>query len=143
MTILPPLINGKSYEFADITLSIMGTTIAGVTAISFSESMDEMQGVTGAGRDFVSYTNGKLKKEGSITLKYEEVANIEDVAPNGKLYDIPLFPITVTFTDATLVTRSYLITAKFKGLKLDVDDGKQTGVDVKLDLFVASIKKVA
>ena len=142
MTILPPLINGKSYENADVTLTVMGTVIAGVTAISFSEMMDDMKGVTGAGRDFVSYSNGKLKKEGSITLKYEEVANIEDVAPNGKLYDIPLFPITVSFTDPTLVTRAYVITAKFKGVKLDTKDGDGS-IDVQLDLFVASIKKVA
>jgi hypothetical protein len=142
MTILPPLINGKSYENADVTLSIMGTVIAGVTAISFSETLDEMKGVTGAGRDFVSYTNGKLKKDGSITLLYEEVANIEDIAPNGKLYDIPLFPITVSFTDPTLITRSYVITAKFKGLKFETKDGDPT-TPVVLDLFVASIKKVA
>lgn len=142
MTILPPLINGKSYEHADVTLTVMGTVIAGVTAISFSETLDDMKGITGAGRDFVSYTNGKLKKDGSITLKYEEVANIEDVAPNGKLYDIPLFPITVSFTDATLVTRAYVITAKFKGVKLETKDS-DGAIDIQLDLFVASIKKVA
>jgi hypothetical protein len=142
MTILPPLINGKSYENADVTLTVMGTVIAGVTAISFSETMDDMKGITGAGRDFVSYSNGKLSKKGSITLLYEEVANIEDVAPNGKLYDIPLFPITVSFTDPVLITKSYVITAKFKGLNFDSKDGDPTTL-VVLDLFVASIKRVA
>lgn len=142
MTILPPLINGKSYENADVNLNIMGSIIAGVRAISFSETLDGMKGVTGAGRDFVSYTNGKLTKEGSLTLLYEEVANIEGVAPNGKLYDIPFFPVSVSFTDATLITHAYVLTCKFKGTKMTTSDGDEA-MPIELPLFVASIKKVA
>lgn len=142
MTILPPLINGKSYENADVTLTVMGTIIAGVTAISWSEMLEDMGGVTGSGRDFVSYKNGKLKKEGSITLLYEELANIENIAPGRKIFDIPLFPITVSFTDATLVTVAYVLTCKFKGSNMKTSDG-DSAMPIDLPLFVATIKRVA
>jgi hypothetical protein len=142
MTILPPLINGKSYENADVNLNIMGTLIAGVKAITFGEMLNDMDGVTGAGRDYVSYVNGKLKKTGSITLLYEEVVNIEAVAPLGKIFDIPMFPISVSFTDATLVTHSYVITAKFKGYNMDTKDG-DTAIPIELPLFIGSIVKTA
>lgn len=142
MTILPPLINGKSYENADVNLTIMGTLIPGVKAINFGEMLNDMDGVTGSGRDYVSYVNGKLKKTGSITLLYEEVANIESVAPNGKIFDIPVFPISVSWTDPSLVTRAYVITCKFKGFNMDTKDG-DTATPIELPLAVFSIKKVA
>jgi hypothetical protein len=140
MPFIPVLANGKSYENADVTVTIMGTPIIGVKALSFSETLPDFKGVTGSGRDYVSYVKGKLQKEGSLTLLYEEVANIES-ALQVKLFDVPLFPITVTFTDPTLITRSYVITAGFRGYSLNSKDG-DTATEIELPLFIAAIKKV-
>ena len=37
MNNLAPLINGKSYEWSDITMNVMGVPIVGVTAIKYDE----------------------------------------------------------------------------------------------------------
>ena len=119
----------------------MGAHIFGVKAISFGDMLNDMQGITGTGQDFVSYVNGKLSKTGSITLMLEEVFNIQNAAPLKKLYNIPLFPIVVAWTDTTLVTHAFNVLAKFKGFNIDTKDG-DTGTPIELPLFVAGITPV-
>jgi hypothetical protein len=143
MVIVPLLINGKSYENADVSLTIMNAPVFGVKKISFGEMMNDMQGVHGTGADFVSYVNGKISKTGSITLMLEEVFNIQNAARamSKKLYNIPLFNISVSWTDATLTTHAFNVLAKFKGFNVDTNDG-DTGTPIELPLFVAGIVAV-
>jgi hypothetical protein len=141
MVTVPALINGKSVENADVLMTVMGTPIFGLRSIEFNQMLNDMQGVTGTGRDYVSYVNGKLSKSGSVTMLAEECFNIESVAPNKDVTLIPLFPITVTFTDASFATISYLVTAKFKGFNYKTADG-DTAMPIDCPLFIASIKRV-
>jgi hypothetical protein len=142
MALVPVLFNGKSYENADVTLTVMGAIIAGMKGLSFYDGLPDKGGVTGTGSDYVSYVNGKRKKGGSLTLMYEEVVNIQNIAPNGNLALVPLFPITVTLTDATLVTRAYVLLCGFQTFTFDSKDG-DTGIPCELPLFVASVQKTA
>jgi hypothetical protein len=136
---LPALINGKSYENADISVNIGGTVIAGITAINYMEE-DNIEGVYGAGRKQVSYGVGQIKPSGSVTMLLEEVLNIIAVSPNGRIQNLPLFNITVSYTDATLVTVTHrLIKCKFKTNKIDTKSG-DTSIPVEIPLFIGDIK---
>lgn len=97
-----PLINGKSYEWADITFNILGLPFAGVTKINYDDPRN-MKNVKGAGDRVVSRIYGDFEPEASITLLMEEVQNIISVAPGRVIQNIPEFDIVVTYTDASVV----------------------------------------
>jgi hypothetical protein len=44
-----PLVNGKSYEWADIAVNILGADIIGITNIEYEEKQG-MENIYGAGR---------------------------------------------------------------------------------------------
>ena len=50
---LVQLINGKSYEWADIVVNVLGLPIVGITAIDYEEKQG-MENIYGAGRFTVS-----------------------------------------------------------------------------------------
>lgn len=136
---LPALINGKSYENADITVNIGGLPIAGVTALNYGEE-DNIEGVYGAGRKQVSYGVGQIKPSGSITLLMEEVQNIVAVSPNGRIQDLAPFNITVSYVDASLQPVIHrLVKCKFKTNKIDTKTG-DTSIPVEIPLFIGDIK---
>lgn len=136
---LPALINGKSYENADISVNIGGLVIAGVAALNYGEE-DNIEGVYGAGRKQVSYGVGQIKPSGSITLLMEEMQNILAVSPNGRIQDLPFFNITVSYTDVNLVTVIHrLVNCKFKTNKIDSKTG-DTSIPIEIPLFIGDIK---
>jgi hypothetical protein len=54
-----PLINGKAYEYADISCIVLGTPIIGVTAIEYGEE-DSMENIYATGRYPVSRGFGQI-----------------------------------------------------------------------------------
>ena len=137
--ILPALINGKSYEYADISMNIMGVIIAGITEINYSDEQD-ITPVYGAGRKMVSYGNGQIKPSGHIKLLMEEVENIVRVAPLGRIQDIPFFNIIVVFQDASLqIVTHTLKNCRFKQNTIDTKSG-DTSIGVSIPLFIGDIQ---
>ena len=56
---IAPLINGKSYEWADIVVNVLGVPIIGITNIEYEEKQG-MENIYGAGRFPVSRGYGKI-----------------------------------------------------------------------------------
>ena len=136
---LPALINGKSYENADISVNIGGIILSGVTALSYGEE-DNIEGIYATGRKQVSYAVGQIKPIGSITLLMEDMQNILSVAPFGRIQDLPFFNVTVSYTDVNLITVIHrLVNCKFKSNKIDTKTG-DTSIPVELPLFIGDIK---
>lgn len=103
---IPPLINGKSYEYADIQVNILGVPVVGITSIQYEEKQ-AMENVYGAGNRPVSRGYGKFEPTARITLLMEEIENITAVSPGGVIQNIPEFDIIVIFLDSALVTRKH------------------------------------
>jgi len=136
---LPPLINGKSYEYSNIILNIMGQPIVGITAIEYGETQD-MVNVYGAGSHPVSRGYGKVEPFAKITLHMEEVENIQSVATAGSLQRIPEFDIVVIYTDTSLVTRKHKIrNCRFKNNDRKTRTGDQS-IEVELELITSHIE---
>lgn len=105
---LPPLINGKSYEYADIIVNVLGVPITGITSIEY-DIKQNMENIYAAGNKPVSRGYGKFEPTAKITLLMEEIEAITAVSPNGTLQSIPEFDIIVIYTDSALVTRKHTL----------------------------------
>jgi len=134
-----PLINGKSYEFADVTLLVLGIPIIGTTAIEYGETANT-ENIYATGRFPVSRAFGTVEPAAKITLLMEEVMNIVSASPNGRLYEVPAFDIVVTFTDPSLITVVHkLRNCQFKNNKVGSATG-DTSIPIELDLVISHIE---
>lgn len=136
---LPALINGKSYEWADIIINILGAQFAGVTSISYEDNQ-EMENIYGAGNRPVSRAYGNFRPTAKVTLLMEELEAIQAIAPNGVLQLIPEFDITVAFVDSALVPRVHTIkNCRFTKNMRNVNQG-DTSIACELDLIISHVK---
>jgi len=136
-----PLINGKSYEWADIVVNVLGVPVVGITSIEYEERQS-MENIYGAGRFPVSRGYGRVEPTAKITLLMEELENIQTVAPQGRIQDIPEFDIVVVYLDAANVTRKHTLkNVRFMNNKRAVNSG-DTSIPVELDLIISHIQYV-
>jgi hypothetical protein len=134
-----PLINGKSYEWADIAVNILGVTVVGVTSIEYGEKQN-MENIYGAGRFPVSRGYGSIEPTAKITLLMEEVQAIMSVAPLGRLMDIPEFDISVAFIDSALTTVNHTLrNVRFMNNDIKSASG-DTSTPVEIDLIISHIE---
>lgn len=135
-----PLINGESYAWAQIVCTVLNVPIVGITEISYKE-MQEKKDNYGQGKYPVSRGYGKIETEGSITLYMEEVEALRRVAPNGRILDIPPFPIVVTYEPANgIVAVVNLYNCEFKEDSTDTKQG-DTDIQIKLPLIISHMVK--
>lgn len=110
-----PYINGIEYTHADIICNILGVPIVGITAIEYSDPQ-AIELNYGTGNLPVSRGFGTIKFEGRITMTMKEIQRITDVAPNGRIQNIPDFDIGVNYvTEAGDFVRHKLKACRFKG----------------------------
>lgn len=137
-TNITPLINGKSYEWADIVVNILGVPVVGITAIEYAE-MQAMENVYGAGAYPISRGYGKVEPTAKITMLMEEVEPLMAAAPLGRLNQIPEFDITVVYLDTNLVTRRHVLrNAKFKN-NARVSAQGDVSIPVELELLISHV----
>lgn len=136
---LTPLINGKSYEWADIILNLLGVPVIGVTAIQYGDKQD-MKNIYGAGNRPVSRAYGNIETTAKITLLMEEVEAIQNVAPKGNIMAIPEFNIVVVYLDPQLVTKTHTLrNVRFTGNQRDIKQG-DTSIAVEMDLILSHVE---
>jgi hypothetical protein len=137
-----PLINGKSYEWADIIVNVLGVPIIGIANIEYEEKQ-AMENVYGAGRLPVSRGYGKIEPTAKMTILMEELENIQTVAPLGRIQDIPEFDIVVAFVDSALITRKHVLkNVRFMNNKRASSSG-DTSIPIELELIISHIEFVS
>lgn len=135
-----PLINGIEYSWGDIVATIAGMVATGITGIEYSEDQ-EVTDNYGAGRYPVSRSKGRITCTGKISLYMSEVKALESQSPNGRLQDIPAFPIVVSYvpTDGGKVVHDKLHNVQFKNNGRTWKEG-DTNTVVDLDLVISHIE---
>lgn len=134
-----PLINGKSYEWADIVVNILNTPIMGITSIEYEEKQG-MENIYGAGRFPVSRGYGKIEPTAKVTILMEELENLQTIAPLGRIQDIPEFDIIVMYLDPANVTRKHVLkNVRFMNNKRSAASG-DTSIPVELELIISHIQ---
>ncbi len=129
-----------SYEWADIQLSIAGSTpILGITEINYGYSRD-IENIYGGGSEPVSRGYGSKKYEASITIKLEEAQNLVAIAPASDLSQIPTFSIAVSWLDAeNLVIKNTIQNCKFMNFDIKTKQGDKS-TDITLNIVYAGLK---
>lgn len=134
-----PLINGRSWGWADINVSLLGRTVYGITAIDYSDK----QAITnnyGSGSMPISRGYGQYTAEAKITFEAKELDRIAAAIPGGRLQDIPPFPITVAYVNADNIAVTHkLMNCQFATNKRTAKTGDDS-IAVELDLVVSHIE---
>lgn len=134
------VINGKTYDWASISASLLGRELVGISGIKYEDEV-EMEFNYGKGRMPVNHGEGNYKAEGSITLHIEEIIALQKSLPAGKrLQDIAPFDITVSYINESneLVTDK-LVYCKFMKNGRDVKQGDKL-IETEFDLLIGQVK---
>lgn len=94
-----PLINGKAHAWGDVSLTLFGAQIKGITAISYKDSQEKTNEY-GAGHYPVSRSYGKYAAEAEITIELKEMHAIQAAARAkgfNRIQDIAAFNIEVAY----------------------------------------------
>jgi len=135
-----PMINGRAYDWASIKLQLLGQTITGVTAISYSDKQDKANN-KGAGIYASSRGYGAYEAMASITLEAKEVERIQAALPPGqRLQDIKPFNIIVAYVNESNVMVKHTIKdCEFTNNMRDLKAG-DTNIEVALELITSAIE---
>jgi hypothetical protein len=135
---LPPLVNGRSYGWADITTSPAGIPLFGIRSIEYTESQD-MENIYGAGNRPVSRGYGRITYTGSITLLMEDLEKLQAASPGGRIQDILEFPIVVSYAPETgIIVVHKLQYCRFKNNGRVINEGDMS-IETKIELIIGNI----
>jgi hypothetical protein len=133
-----PRINGKTFSWVDISFTIAGQNVSGITAISYDDER-EKENVYAAGSEPVAVSHGQRKYSASMSMLKSELDSLQRAAPNRKIADIPAFDLPVLYVnDDGTFTRDTLKNFEFKKVTQDFKVGDK-GLEVKLDCLISGI----
>jgi hypothetical protein len=133
-----PLINGVSYGWGNIKLTLFGVPVVGITKIDY-KSKQTKENLYGAGYKPVSRGYGKYEYEGSIELYTEEWKAIIAASPNRDPLSISPFDILVVFeSDKVVFTSDSLKMCEFLENPLSSSEG-DTSIKVTIPLIIGDI----
>lgn len=134
-----PLINGISYDWANISFIIGGVPVTGITKISYNRKQKKENNY-GAGPYPVSRGYGNVEYDASIELYLEEWKRIIAASPNRDPLQLPPFDIPVVYGNGLDVTTDTLRSVEFME---DPFSGNQndTKLMVTIPLLVAQIDR--
>jgi hypothetical protein len=133
-----PLINGRAYDYSQITFIIEGVPVSGISKISYKEEQP-VEGNKGAGEYDVSVGLGGISCSGSIEISMNDVEALRDVAPTrGSLLSLPFSDIICVFGNPQKVQTHTLKNTKFKNDGVDSSTG-DTDIKMTFDIYISHI----
>jgi hypothetical protein len=133
-----PLVNGQAYAYADITVTILNTPIAGITDIKYND-MQEITENFGSGKFPTTRGFGTIKSEATLTIDRAELNALLKAAPSNRLQNIGEFDITVSYVPAGSPPVTDIIkNCRFKNTPSGASEG-DSNVVAELELAVSHI----
>jgi hypothetical protein len=118
-------INKKEYAWGDISVVVLGRTIAGMTGVEYSaKKTKELR--FGAGREPKSVQHGRREYEGTLTLMQSEIIamNQAAVASGYKdLLDLEVDIVVAYLGDNAIITTNVITCASFSELPRGMKEG--------------------
>lgn len=134
-----PMINGAAYGWADITTTIAGVPVTGITAIEYDDKQ-EVTNIYGAGRYPVARGKGRITCAAKISLLMSEVMAIQDSSLNRRLQDLAPFNIQVSYIPENgMVVHDVIRDCQFSANSRKWKEGDTNQV-VELELIVSKIE---
>lgn len=137
------MVNGVAYDWEDISVVVLGRTVAGISAVKFSSKQEKVNNY-GAGSEPISRGRGKVEYETSITLELKEVIALikaaqDQIGKHASLRHIPRFPVTVQWVDDENETFTVTLEdCEFMDITIDTKSGDTT-IEVELPLIISGI----
>ena len=132
--------NGINYSWGNITLTLFGVPVTGITKIEYKRKQKKDNNY-GAGYQPVSRAYGNYEYEGSIEIYTDELKRIIAAAPGRDILSIPPFDIQVTFGGTgVLVDKDVLKSCEFTEEGLSASQG-DTKLLVTLPLIIGGIER--
>lgn len=131
-----PVINGKLFAHASITVNVDGEDFFGVSSINYDSEL-EMTGVMGTGKQQVGVAVGGLKNSGDFEMPKSHAQRLR--ARLGPGYMEKLLSITVTFRETAL---SDLITDKVSAYIKKDGTSSSAGSDPVKDKFELHVNSI-
>lgn len=126
-----PLINGVLYGWADVLVAIAGVPITGIVSVEYDDKQ-EISNKYGAGRYPVGRGRGRITAEAKLTLYAEEVLALQAKSHNGRLQDLGMFDISVSYiNEAGIVITDVIKNCEFGENTRKISEGD---TEVKVDL---------
>jgi hypothetical protein len=139
MAIFTPLVNGQAYAYADIVVTILGSPIAGITSVTYSDSQEITENF-GAGNFPTSRGFGKIESEAAITIDRAELNALLNAAPDNRLQRIGEFDITVSYVpEGSAPVTDIIKNCRFKNTPSGASEG-DSNVLAELELAVSHIQ---
>lgn len=91
------LINGKNYDWANLTAVLFGIPMVGITDISYKADNVNVNNY-GAGRYPTSWGQGNVSYAGSLTIYKEEMDAIVQASPGKAIENLPPFSIILQYS---------------------------------------------
>ena len=135
-----PLINGVNYSWSNITMTLFGVPVIGITKIDYkAKQMKENN--YGAGSEPVSRGYGRKEYEGSIEIYTDEWKRIIEAAPGRDPLNIAPFDIQVVFAGTkVLPSKDVLKFVEFMENPLTANEG-DTKLLVTIPLIIGTIER--
>lgn len=135
-----PLINGINYSWANITFTLFGVPVVGITKIEYKRKQKKENNY-GIGSQPVSRGYGNYEYEGSIELYVDEWKRIIAASPNRDPLAISPFDIQVVFSGTGVtVEKDVLRSCEFMEDPLTASQG-DTKLMVSIPLIIGLIDK--
>lgn len=103
-----PLVNGKSWEYTDITCLILGVPVVEIASINYQQKQNRQMNY-GTSPYATSFGNGTIEATVQLKISMNEMENIIASIPTGMLQDIPPFDIVVWYGDSALGSKTHII----------------------------------
>ena len=131
---IPVLINGNSYSWSDIQISINGALpLIGCTELNYGFSR-KVTNNYGAGSQPVSRSYGNVEYTASVTIYKEELEVIKSIAIGGDITTIPPFTISVSYMNQNLpIVTEKLLNCSFANQEIKV---KQNDANMPYSLTI-------
>jgi len=92
----PILVNGRSYDYTNISLVISGIEIFGVKSISYAQT-ESKQNHYGLSQNVISRGSNTREATCSLEISMIDFSAIQNTAPDKNLLNIPMFDIIVIY----------------------------------------------
>lgn len=132
------LVNGRAYDFTQITAVVLGVPLAGVSAINYTEEQEKVNNM-GQGNRPVSRGKGPIDSFGSLEISMNDVEAIRDAAPSGSLLQVPMFDIVVVFGNPQKPVTHVLKNCEFLNDGVESTQG-DTDIRRTFDIVISNVK---
>ena len=142
------IINGRQYEWADISFILGGRVVVGCRGINYNESQEKSL-LYGKGNRPLSIQRGNKKYDGNVTMLQSEIETLKELArathgPSGSILDLNLNAV-VCYGDPSkgdVMLTDLLYNIQFTEVDKNMKQGDQN-MEVSLPFIYTDLKQGA